>query len=335
MEQLNATMNSLAVNDVKDGRKPGDYIPASEGETFLSDIEVQTLLTYLANGTIFEVRPSPGKRHGVFALQDIPRGSCIFTEKAVITLPPHLAQVSGLRRGHHLHEEFKKLSAAELASYSALTPNAQYASTFHPIAAMELRRWLVAEGYTGSALDEAVATEIILVAIFANNSVGLGDSSGGVFLTYSHMNHSCVPNVQHKYNPKLGEGTVFAIRDIEEGEEILTTYVHLLLPRQERAERLKYWDIQCDCEACSDVSGASERRRKHLFEFDTARQNGEYLMIGKRTVAPSLRVACAREVIRYMEEEGIVNMLLAGLYVIIVMTCLIVCWAGANIVQLL
>jgi len=45
MEQLSTDMKKVDVADVKDARKPGDYISASEGKAILSHSGFQTSLT--------------------------------------------------------------------------------------------------------------------------------------------------------------------------------------------------------------------------------------------------------------------------------------------------
>ncbi|GAA6009589.1 hypothetical protein JCM10207_004115 [Rhodosporidiobolus poonsookiae] len=76
------------------------------------------------------------------------------------------------------------------------------------------------------------------------------------------FNHSCAPNAVVVFpsfpSPSKPKNmAVVAIRDIEAGEEVLTSYVDLALPREERQKELKeryYFD--CRCEACE--AGALE-----------------------------------------------------------------------------
>ena len=62
--------------------------------------------------------------------------------------------------------------------------------------------------------------------IFQTNCYQLGDEVdfGGLFLTVARMNHSCRPNGAHHWRPDLHMMVVHASRDIEVGEEIMTSY---------------------------------------------------------------------------------------------------------------
>ena len=70
-----------------------------------------------------------------------------------------------------------------------------------------------------------VAEHCRVMAVFATNNFLIPPSELGVFVTASRLNHSCVPNVHHSYNPTLKSATVYAIRDIEPNEELLTSYI--------------------------------------------------------------------------------------------------------------
>ncbi|GAA5984734.1 hypothetical protein JCM10908_003478 [Rhodotorula pacifica] len=75
------------------------------------------------------------------------------------------------------------------------------------------------------------------------------------------INHSCAPNAVVVFpsfptTPSSSSSSknmaVIALRDLEQGEEVLTSYVDLSLPRQERQKELEErYNFQCACEECT------------------------------------------------------------------------------------
>jgi hypothetical protein len=90
--------------------------------------------------------------------------------------------------------------------------------------------------------------------IIRSNGYPLGPSSdvGGVFATISRINHSCRPNAAHSWNPLLKEQTVYAVREIKEGDEITLSY-HNGGPSTVRKQILKE-AFNFDCTARSALS---------------------------------------------------------------------------------
>lgn len=86
--------------------------------------------------------------------------------------------------------------------------------------------------------------------------VARGAASGdfAVYSTYSRMNHSCDANVRLEHGVQ-GELEVFAIRDIDAGEEIVDNYLagagdELGCRRQMRLQLRERWRFDCDCIRC-------------------------------------------------------------------------------------
>lgn len=128
-----------------------------------------------------------------------------------------------------------------------------------------------------------------------------GSEGAGVFLAFSRFNHSCGPNVHHAWYPGADEKVVYAARDVEAGEELLTNYVDLFAPRAERRAALaERFGFDCACPRCGlrDPS-ASDARRRRLSALDESvfehTRRGRY--------AEALRDAEAR--IAALTEEGL------------------------------
>ncbi|POS75762.1 SET domain-containing protein 5 [Diaporthe helianthi] len=141
-----------------------------------------------------------------------------------------------------------------------------------------------------------------LMAILRSNAYNLDDGRVAIYPQVALINHSCQPNVLNADNG--GTRIIVAIRNIQEGEEILTTYVPLLTDTERRNQRLQPYGFRCDCAACR--TGASDARRlragKDLEELKKALQTG----------TPSTRTRSAKDrlmlsakaLAEYVEEEG-------------------------------
>jgi hypothetical protein len=90
------------------------------------------------------------------------------------------------------------------------------------------------------------------------------------FEHYSRINRACKPNVHNSYNPTLQKLTVHAVRQINKGEEILTSYIAgTCHTRQQRQVGLNNWGFECGCKCCKGAKAvASEDRRKLMFDME-------------------------------------------------------------------
>lgn len=118
----------------------------------------------------------------------------------------------------------------------------------------------------------SMATEdhVIIMAIHRVNAYGASDGSV-ICLEASRINHSCVPNVQHNWNSRLGALTIHAVRDIAAGEELLTAYIEPCRTADHRRQALNRYGFKCSCTACEDLTGhgkASSKRRSRVQEIN-------------------------------------------------------------------
>ncbi|KAF1970920.1 hypothetical protein BU23DRAFT_440647, partial [Bimuria novae-zelandiae CBS 107.79] len=74
----------------------------------------------------------------------------------------------------------------------------------------------------------------------------------GVFAMAMRMNHSCLPDVVHHYNPDTEMGTFHVIRDVQASEELTINYG--AFPNRTRAQRedraATYFGFVCACPVC-------------------------------------------------------------------------------------
>ncbi|KAG8156371.1 hypothetical protein KVR01_013712 [Diaporthe batatas] len=139
-----------------------------------------------------------------------------------------------------------------------------------------------------------------LMAILRSNAYNLDDGRVAIYPKVALINHSCQPNVLNADNS--GTRIIVAIRDIQEGEEILTTYIPLLTDTERRNQRLQPYGFRCDCTACR--TGASDARRlqagRDLEELENALRTP-----GTRTsFAKNKLMLSAQGLAEYVEEEG-------------------------------
>lgn len=208
---------------------------------------------------MYEMRDAPGKGKGLFATKNIARGSRITAEsplflladKGVTEIPIAVASLSSTQQ----KTLFELSNGWPMENILELTEWMKHLQSY------DARRKVELKGM--SPRRQAIA-----IAIVETNAHTTGAGSG-LFPEASRINHSCIPNVYHSWNTALEKLSIHAIRDIEAGEELLTTYIPLLLARQQRhdEQHLGHYGFQCRCQAC-DLSAAfwtqSQERRQWL-----------------------------------------------------------------------
>ncbi|KAF7131479.1 hypothetical protein CNMCM5793_004704 [Aspergillus hiratsukae] len=198
---------------------------------------------------LIEVRESPSKGLGVFAKANIPCGTRVIAE-------PALLEVSG--RDANMNSNANDI----LQAYESLLPSQQ-------------KLYLSLHGFACTLYKEKVErdmrqdwlqlTELHRTVL----SIYVANTFGAVFLLGSRINHSCVPNLDFSYNSALGKETFHAIRDISAGEELTISYINgSNRTRSQRRTELDKWGFQCTCEACEDTVRGREREEKRVQLFD-------------------------------------------------------------------
>jgi hypothetical protein len=187
-----------------------------------------------------EIRESPGKGLGVFATKLIKPGTLVFKETPLIYIEnkDYTEDV--------IEAEFDKLNSSEQVAFMNLTSAHGFANAIY--------------GWSGVAPTSAAATSgRSVLSIYQTNAMelfwGEEKATSGVFDKISRINHSCVPNTFFCWNYTLGKsgmGTVYAIKEIAEGEELLTAYCEPFISSSERAKLLRPWGFNCTCPACED-----------------------------------------------------------------------------------
>lgn len=213
---------------------------------------------------LFEVRSNiPGKGRGLVALTDIAKGARVIAEQPLLSLgssfdipvadaiqafalsmysPTHLInasvnkEVQGLVNGLSMTEQ---LAFHNLYNRSPTSP------------------YKFAEILKCNALPGAPTRPID------------GTMDNVLFTTLSKVNHACVPNCIYRWNERLGKGTLHAVHDIPEGDELTLDFCkHSCLTLNQRHKNLEAgWGFTCKCTLCSSSAAdlaASDARRTEL-----------------------------------------------------------------------
>jgi hypothetical protein len=111
--------------------------------------------------------------------------------------------------------------------------------------------------FTGMFLRRMVGMFVVNnLEITTTQSTGVKGT--GLYKIYSKMNHSCDCNTRNSVGAEA-EVLVYAARDIEAGEEITTSYLHVedpcSLSRRARNEMLSQYLFTCKCALCSQIGG--------------------------------------------------------------------------------
>lgn len=232
--------------------------------------ETQDSLDSALEGKPFELVLVSGKGYGLFATENIVRGTRIIEETPIVVARPD--EEPGL-----LPETLAHLPPDKAAIIDDLycAPSALQTKG---LAQLRKDAASIPRGpQNESALAKAIADMKITIkrmAIFDTNSIRMGDKGQygvGLFALFSRLNHSCNPNLHSCYNATIGKETVQAVRQINKGEELTISYMPMAYrTREQRAEMLKeHSGFVCKCRVCEGPRAAnSEERRQKLFDLD-------------------------------------------------------------------
>lgn len=144
--------------------------------------------------------------------------------------------------------------------------------------------------------------------IYNTNSYRLeNDPKGGLFLTIARINHSCRPNVTHYWSPHLQQKLIFATRDIDIGEELLTIYGpgHCMATQGRREYLHERFSFECNCDMCREGNdnGGDERMIEiQNLQEDIAQQSSSGL-VSKINVEGQL--ASVTKCLALMKQQGL------------------------------
>ncbi|KAI5240265.1 SET domain-containing protein [Aureobasidium subglaciale] len=250
---------------------------------------------------LYAQRRSPTAGIGVFAVAAIPSGTRILCEPPLFALPEHDDVIE-------CYLTIKALPLDQQATFWSLAASIDPPGDTEWIG--ELRE--ACDEDIGDGFDDLVKKYEDAYSRFETNRFTLRYPDGspnklGVFPNAARFNHSCTPNVYHRYNPNVDCLTIHALRDIHPGEEICTAYIDICHDTAERRRILAHWNFECACDACETQDPAREARRHKLEELLTTMQRREnkrsFEKWGTWDYAEALTLV--EEVISLMMEDGL------------------------------
>lgn len=278
---------------------------------------------------MYEVRVAGVKGLGVFAKQLIPRGTRIFSEKALLTIPHggdgasagavlrSLRPLSLLQRGALLG-----LSEGAPSRDVALLRWGQVAWYRTLEALVKLRSRLATKSQSASqnGFDDGnvrktnialrISEHVRIVAIFRNNAFNIGMDRQAVFPRIARINHSCAPNAQGHFHEGLGTLNVHATRDILDGEEVVINYLKetgVTLRRQRQSKLQEGYGFDCDCAACDtdSKSGRDGEQRRLEALSKLARYAQETTESGATHKNTESELAMLMDMVKLFEKQGL------------------------------
>ena len=221
----------------------------------------------------YNIKKAHGKGQGVYASQDIPRGTRILVDKPffAVTKPYTL---------HTIIDKFEQMSSTRRKLYM------QFSCPDRP--------------------DDEQMSDV--TRIFEANCFNI-DYSAAIFQTATRFNHSCLPNTYYSWSEARQELVFQAMIDVGKEEELTIAYGRPFLSHQERRRELRNYNFNCNCPACqlhTPFGQASESRRLVMKALD------EQIMICQTALSEGLLtngvqdpLSLIAKLIGLIEEEGL------------------------------
>ncbi|EPS40040.1 hypothetical protein H072_6181 [Dactylellina haptotyla CBS 200.50] len=218
---------------------------------------------------LYEERQTPESGIGAFATSLISSGTRIFCEESIVMLPDYAGQLE-------LHRMVKALPDDKQKMFWNLAASSKPGKA---VAWIDLLRASCGddESDTFNNLVEEYerAWSIYETNRFTCRSLDGASKSLGMFPMCARINHSCAPNVFHRYSPSINRLTIHALRDIQPGEELLTSYIDICHPTVIRRQLLKHWGFRCRCTACDSSDDEEDHRRRRIEDLFNKMANRE------------------------------------------------------------
>ena len=205
-----------------------------------------------------EVRSSPGKGLGLFAVNRIPAYTKILEDDALISLAkgedlPHLWEKytllpPDLKQQYDGLSFFTPQTAEEETLTVKLEERGYGEDEAKTMARVSSRFQANAFKTSQTELDE---TNVIRNHLSKGSQSQTKKWASALFPIVARINHSCIPNAHAHYRPSAGSQVIFSLMDIAAGTEIRIAYFDMTMARANRQARATSWGFTCDCPACS------------------------------------------------------------------------------------
>ncbi|KAH9827925.1 SET (Su(var)3-9, Enhancer-of-zeste, Trithorax) domain [Teratosphaeria destructans] len=288
-----------------------DFVPSSEKKHF-DNRSTRSLRNAFNTKNKIEVRATEDKGFATFATKFIAAGSCILKEHPLMV-------IKGGNFVSEVYPSYCQLDAAARAKFDRL--HCFKRDIFEQTARIHV---LGGDKETTGDVEAFISEQVRVMSTFACNVFGMSGLGQGICYEASRFNHSCRPNAHHSYNPNLKKEVIYAIRDIQPGEEICLNYMGggaSYQSNEERRERLfRDYGFYCTCPACMEPFDGQSNGMRGLLNVLVAGYSA--YISGEETWAPAPAVptdpasalAICEEIIRCFLTEGLTYMELAKAY---------------------
>ncbi|KAF1828517.1 hypothetical protein BDW02DRAFT_615361 [Decorospora gaudefroyi] len=215
---------------------------------------------------MYALRDVLGRGKGLVAIENIPKGTRILSEKPIITMPEDQGEDEWLKS--HISQQVDSLTEHLRKSFLSMHNLYPYQN--------------LAEQALGIVKTNGLPVEA--------NGIG-----GAVFLEACRINHAGDNNAQKNWNQSIKRHTVHALRDISKGDEITIYYLGRDSSREIRQRKLQdKFGFLCSCRLCSlptEQSQENDRRLERVDQLDD--------LIGY----DGMRLKFSLQTLRYVDER--------------------------------
>lgn len=185
---------------------------------------------------LVEVRPAGGLGKGLFAVQNIARGTRILSEASFLVATPksklleeHISVFCAAVRDLPEDEFETKMGILDdlFGNENAIVDDKQRQRVPEIVHGWHMKSDHEERCRTRKQVIRADALAVKRFCIFATNAISLGAIPGhglGIFALHSRVNHSCSPNAVRTYRPTIKRNTIHASREIQAGDQIFIDY---------------------------------------------------------------------------------------------------------------
>ncbi|KAI1390788.1 uncharacterized protein F4822DRAFT_163202 [Hypoxylon trugodes] len=230
---------------------------------------------HLGSITGAEIRAAgEGLGKGVFAIDDLPKGTIIIRESSNMKI-----KLDALNNSWEFCKAYHALSEKQAWQLNNLhCDSSKLADRLLLIA--EYERWCL-DRTPGVPEDRRefmtwVRHLVKAHAIYLTNCAITPDEHAAVFNKFCRINHSCVPNTHWFITEKRGKYIleVKANRDISFGEQIFVSYISPMEKLPERRRALDNWGFTCNCALCHAQASGDRRLADVVWHYQKSIDNG-------------------------------------------------------------
>ncbi|KAF7295988.1 Aldehyde dehydrogenase [Mycena kentingensis (nom. inval.)] len=240
----------------------------------------------------FRVAQFPGRGLGLFSTRTLKQGDAILVERPLLVTPAaypakYPSHYTMAQYVQHMLNEFER---GVERTMEKMEPK-------HKEAFMALHNSHTEDG--SGPLVGRVRTNGIGLQELSPDNTGVTSMHTAICEFISRLNHSCSPNTSPYFDKASFSFTLYAVRDIAEGEEFTFQYTDVTKSTIQRNEALRPYGFQCVCRACTDPATDARRALVGTFTPMVA------AWVKNRTLPDNWFIDKCTELIELLETEGL------------------------------